>query len=44
MNRRSVFARCTMALTAANADFQKAMAANAGFFTVDGAGIYTLVK
>ena len=28
----------------ANADFQKAMAANAGFFTVDGAGIYTPVK
>ena len=28
----------------ANADFRKAMAANAGFFTVDGAGIYTPVK
>jgi len=28
----------------ANADFQKAMAANAGFFAVDGAGIYTPIK
>jgi len=28
----------------ANADFQKAVAANPGFFTVDGAGIYTPVK
>jgi quinol monooxygenase YgiN len=28
----------------ANADFQKAMAANAGFFAVDGASIYTPVK
>ena len=28
----------------ANADFQKVIAANAGFFAVDGAGIYTPVK